>query len=117
MLPTEQEIRCFAYASPPVYTPLEFVPRSVRCTTNFVHENDVVPFLSIQKVRKLLTSLQAVDLYARTHMSGKQITSLVLGASPPPTDLIASVLEAEGVRLVPKRGAPTLYVPAGKIVL
>mmetsp|Transcript_1127 Transcript_1127/g.2868 ORF Transcript_1127/g.2868 Transcript_1127/m.2868 type:complete len:227 (-) Transcript_1127:1287-1967(-) len=117
LLPTEQEIRCFAYASPPVYTPLEFVPRSVRSTTNFVHENDFVPFLSIQKVRKLLNSLQAVDLYARNHMSGKEITRMVLGASPPPTDLIASVLEAEGVCLVPKKGAPTLYIPAEKVVL
>ena len=35
-LPMEQKIRCFAYASPPVYTPLEFIPRSVESTTNFV---------------------------------------------------------------------------------
>ncbi|VEU35985.1 unnamed protein product [Pseudo-nitzschia multistriata] len=116
-LPREQGIRCFAFASPPVYTPLEFVPKTVRSTTNFVHENDVVPFLSIQKVRKLLSSLQAVDQYARDHMSGKQITSLILGASPPPKDLIASVLEAEGSRLVPKKGAPTLYIPAETVVL
>ena len=59
LLPREQKIRCFAYASPPVFTPLEFVPKSVRATTNFVHENDVVPFLSIQKVRKLFSSLRA----------------------------------------------------------
>ena len=117
LLPREQEIRCFAYASPPVYTPLEFVPKTVQSTTNFVHENDVIPFLSIQKVRKLLMSLQSVDTYARKHMSGKQITRLILGASPPPKELIASVLEAEGTRLVPKKGAPTLYIPAENVVL
>ena len=112
LLPREQEIRCFAYASPPVYTPLEFVPKSVRSTTNFVHENDVVPYLSIQKVRKLLSSLQAVDLFARNNMSKKEKYKVVLGAMEPPKDLIASVLEAEGKRLIPKKGAPVLYIPA-----
>lgn len=144
LLPKEQKIRCFAYASPPCYTPLEFVPKSVESTTNFVsfyfhrdenvvefccmhlttlfpqlyayylqvHENDFVPFLSIQKVRKLFSSLRAVDLYARNHMSKRERYKVVLGASEPPKDLIASVLEAEGKRLVPKKGAPTLYIPA-----
>lgn len=36
LLPKEQNIRCFAYASPPCFTPLEFVPKSVESTTNFV---------------------------------------------------------------------------------
>jgi hypothetical protein len=36
LLPKGQKIRCFAYASPPCYTPLEFVPKSVESTTNFV---------------------------------------------------------------------------------
>lgn len=116
LLPKEQKIRCFAYASPPVYTPLEFVPKSVQSITNFVHENDVVPFLSIQKVRKLFSSLHAVDLYAHNQMSKKERYKVVLGASEPPKDLIASVLEAEGKRLVPKQGAPMLYIPAEQTV-
>jgi hypothetical protein len=45
-------------------------------------------------------------------MSKKERYKVVLGASEPPKDLIASVLEAEGKRLVPKEGAPTLYTPA-----
>lgn len=117
LLPSEQGIRCFAYASPPVYAPLEFVPNSVRSTTNFVNENDVVPFLSIQKIRKLLISLQAVDRFSRNHMARRERYKVVLGASPVPKDLIASVMEAEGTRLAPKKGAPTLYIPAEKIVL
>jgi hypothetical protein len=36
LLPKDQKIRCFAYASPPVFTPLEFAPKSVESTTNFV---------------------------------------------------------------------------------
>jgi len=116
LLPKDQKIRCFAYASPPVFTPLELAPKSVESTTNFVHENDVVPFLSIQKVRKLFSSLHAVDLHAHAHMSKKERYKVVLGASEPPKDLIASVLEAEGKRLVPKQGAPTLYIPAQNTV-
>ena len=81
-----------------------------------VHENDVVPFLSIQKVRKLFSSLRAVDLYARNHMSKRERYKLILGASEAPKDLIAAVLEAEGKRLVPKKGAPTLFIPAERTV-
>lgn len=112
LLPREQRIRCFAYSSPPVYTPIEFVPKSVQSTINFVHENDVVPYLSIQKVRKLFSSLLAVDTYARKHMTKKEKYKVILGALEPPKDLIASVIEAEGKRLIPKKGAPTLYIPA-----
>ncbi len=116
LLSKEQKIRCFAYASPPVYTPLEFVPKSVEVMTNFVNENDVVPFLSIQKVRKLFSSLRAVDLYCHNQMTKKERYKVILGASEPPKDLIASVLEAEGKRLVPKKGAPTLFIPAKQTV-
>jgi hypothetical protein len=112
LLPKEQKIRCFAYASPPVYTPLEFVPKSVQATTNFVHQNDVVSFLSIQKVRQLFSSLRAVELYAHNHMSSRERYKVILGSSEPPKELIASVLEAEGKRLPPKKGAPVLYIPA-----
>ncbi|OEU21033.1 alpha/beta-hydrolase [Fragilariopsis cylindrus CCMP1102] len=112
LLPKEQKIRCFAYASPPVYTPLEFVPKSVQATTNFVHQNDVVSFLSIQKVRQLFSSLRAVELYAHNHMSSRERYKVILGSSEPPKELIASVLEAEGKLLSPKKGAPVLYIPA-----
>eukprot|EP00531_Pseudo-nitzschia_arenysensis_P015125 CAMPEP_0116121206 /NCGR_PEP_ID=MMETSP0329-20121206/3575_1 /TAXON_ID=697910 /ORGANISM="Pseudo-nitzschia arenysensis, Strain B593" /LENGTH=653 /DNA_ID=CAMNT_0003615007 /DNA_START=83 /DNA_END=2042 /DNA_ORIENTATION=+ len=111
LLSKDQKIRCFAYASPPVYTPLEFVPKSVEVMTNFINENDVVPFLSIQKVRKLFSSLLAVDEYAHSQMTQKERYKVILGASEPPKELIASVLEAEGKRLDPKKGAPILYAP------
>jgi len=39
LLPKEQQLRCFTYAAPPVYTPLEFVPKSVLATTNFIYDN------------------------------------------------------------------------------
>lgn len=76
-----------------------------------INENDVVPFLSIQKVRKLFSSLLAVDEYAHSQMSQKERYKVILGASEPPKELIASVLEAEGKRLDPKKGAPILYAP------
>eukprot|EP00537_Pseudo-nitzschia_pungens_P002609 CAMPEP_0172356494 /NCGR_PEP_ID=MMETSP1060-20121228/866_1 /TAXON_ID=37318 /ORGANISM="Pseudo-nitzschia pungens, Strain cf. cingulata" /LENGTH=375 /DNA_ID=CAMNT_0013076627 /DNA_START=518 /DNA_END=1645 /DNA_ORIENTATION=+ len=117
LLPNEQEIRCFAYASPPAYTPLELVPKSVRCTINFVHGDDFIHFLSIQKVRKLLRSLRVVDYYARYNLSCIEITRIVCGASTPPNDLILSILEEEGKPLPDVQGEPTLFVPAERIVL
>ena len=49
-------------------------------------------------------------------MSKKERYKVILGASEPPKDLIAAVLEAEGKRLRPKEGAPTLYIPTEQIV-
>jgi len=49
-------------------------------------------------------------------MSGKQRCKVICGLSQPPKELIASVIEAEGKRLVPKKKAPVLHVPAGRTV-
>ena len=45
-------------------------------------------------------------------MSKKEKYKVILGASEPPKELVGVVLEAEGKRLVPKKGAPTLFIPA-----
>lgn len=36
-----RKMRCFAFASPPVFTPLQLIPNAVRGTTNYIHEKDV----------------------------------------------------------------------------
>jgi hypothetical protein len=116
LLPRKQKYRCFAYAPPPVYTPLEFIPKAVKATTSFVHENDAVPYLSVHTVRHLLSDLRAVDDEAHNRMTSSERYKVVLGIVPPPKDLIAAVLESEGKSLPPKQGAPKLYIPAEKIV-
>ena len=117
LLPKEQQLRCFTYAAPPVYTPLEFVPKSVLATTNFIHENDVVPFLSIQKVRQLFSSLRAVESYSSAFMTKKEIYKIILGATKQlPQNLIDTVTKAERIPIRPIKGAPILSVPAKNTV-
>jgi hypothetical protein len=116
LLPSKRGYRCFAYAPPPVYTPLDFAPRAVKATTSFVHENDAVPFLSIHTVRHLLSDLRAVDEEARNRMTSRERYKVILGMVPPPKDLVAAVLESQGRSLPPKKGAPRLHIPAERTV-
>ena len=115
LLPTQQKVRCFAYAAPPVFTPLEFIPKVVQATTCFVHQNDAVPSLSVNSVRHLLQELSAVDNESQA-MSRRERLKVILGIDSPPKELVASVLEADGRTVEPKAGAPALLIPAEKIV-
>lgn len=115
LLPKNQKKRCFAYASPPVYTPLEFVPQTVKSTTNFVHQNDAIPFLSVHTVRQLFQQIRAVSEVSQDEMTRRERYKVLLGLQPPPPELIASVLEAAGTVMSPRKGAPILLVPAEKI--
>jgi hypothetical protein len=115
LLPT-QKVRCFAYATPPVFTPLEFIPKVVQATTCFVHQNDAVPSLSLYSVRHLLRELSAVDNESRANMSRRGRIKVILGIDSPPKELIASVLEEDRKSIEPKAGAPALLIPAKQIV-
>jgi hypothetical protein len=115
-LPKTQPRRCFAYAAPPVFTPLEFVPQTVQATTCFVHENDAIPFLSVNTVRQLFQQIRAVDDTARHDMTRRQRYQVLLGLLPPPSKLIESVRHAERIALTPKEGAPVLHIPANTVL-
>lgn len=116
LLPKSQQMRCFAYASPPVYTPLEFVPKASSLTTNFVHQNDAVPFLSIDSVRHLFCSLCAVDGFSQTDMTRNDRYKVILGMKDVPLDLVGAVVETKGKPIEPKEGAPVLFIPAHKTI-
>jgi hypothetical protein len=116
LLPKQQKMRCFAYATPPVFTPLEFIPKAVQATTCFIHQSDVVPFLSVNSVRRLLRELSAVDDESQANMSRRERYKVILGMRPPPKELVASVLEADGRPIKPRAGAPALLIPAENIV-
>eukprot|EP00547_Thalassionema_nitzschioides_P013082 CAMPEP_0194262378 /NCGR_PEP_ID=MMETSP0158-20130606/46511_1 /TAXON_ID=33649 /ORGANISM="Thalassionema nitzschioides, Strain L26-B" /LENGTH=598 /DNA_ID=CAMNT_0039002533 /DNA_START=147 /DNA_END=1943 /DNA_ORIENTATION=- len=146
LLPKSQKMRCFAYASPPVYTPLEHTPTAASITTNFIHENDSVPFLSVDSIRHLCTSLVSVDDFSHKEMtrserykvilglkdvptnlvsvddfSHKEMTrseryKVILGLKDVPTNLVEEVMEAQDKPVKPKEGAPVLYIPADKTV-
>lgn len=112
LLPKSQQMRCFTYASPPVFTPLELAPKARSKITNFIHQNDAVPFLSVDSVRHLFQDLCAVDGVCQKDMTRSERYRVILGMKDVPADLVGAVVESEGKALEPKAGAPVLYIPA-----
>lgn len=111
MIPPTTSVQCFAFASPPVFTPLDLIPHVTPFITNFIHERDVVPFLSVYSVRHLLASLRAIQSVPLS--LGDQL-AIIAGSQPPPPELVAAVQTVPSV--VPIRGAPRLHVPAAKTI-
>jgi hypothetical protein len=105
-------MRCFAYAAPPVFASLGLASKARKVTTNFVHENDAVPFLSFHSVRGLLLSLREVQEYATKHMSRTHKWQVAFGLQPPPEALVDAVRNLPFIQ--PKRGAPCLGIPAAQ---
>eukprot|EP00980_Cylindrotheca_fusiformis_P001349 scaffold338_cov116-Cylindrotheca_fusiformis.AAC.14 len=109
-------IRCFAFASPPVFAPLEACP-NLDSITNFIHEHDVAPFLSVFSVRQLLSQLKIVEDYAygSQKMSSLERLQVAVGKLPPPPGLMEHFQQwrphSETVQ-----GAPCLRIPAGKTI-
>jgi hypothetical protein len=108
-------VRCLAYASPPVYTPLEFIPEARKSCTNYLHENDIVPFLSVDSVRHMFACVAAIDQYTKD-MSWTVRVKLGAGMSENIPQMVEDVKLAYTKRLPPIAGAPMLYVPCGATV-
>lgn len=106
------QVRCFAFACPPVFTPLEFVPEAVQSTTNYILEQDIVPFLSVDSVRHVFHCIRTIEEYMQTKMTAGERMNLTLARTKPPEALIDMVHSANGMRLKPKEGAPVLSIPA-----
>ena len=118
-----RSIRCFAFASPPVFTPLEVVPRAVASTVNYINQEDFVPFISVNSVRHFFSCIRVLDeYYSGPHAStaserGKfDRLRVIWGSQDPPSELVDRVRIASNEPLVPKRGAPLLSIPAIKNV-
>lgn len=101
---------CFAFAAPPTYTPLAKVPEAaLAACTNYIHERDVVPFLSVDAVRHLFNCVSAIE---EQKFSWTQRMQLMTGYTEPDDELIDVVRRANENRLLTKPGAPLLAVPA-----
>lgn len=105
-------VRCFSYAAPPTFAPLQAAPReAIKTTTNYIHERDAVPFLSIDSIRHFFSCLAVID--ERTKKMGfLERQKLVTGYLAPDASLRNEVLNASLKRLPPIDGAPLLTVPA-----
>lgn len=58
-------VSCFAFASPPVYMcdagKEDVMAAAMKDTYAFIHENDVVPFCSVNAIRRISHTIDAVD--------------------------------------------------------
>lgn len=102
-------VRCFAYASPPVFTPIFFVRDAASSCINLIHHRDFVPFLSISAVRRLFAGIRAIE---DENLSLIQRMQLVTGIRSPSSSLCDNVRRAAVAKLPPKMGAPILEIPA-----
>lgn len=107
-----RKMRCFAYAAPPVFSSLELIPDAVQSCVSYIHEKDVVPFLSVDSVRHVFSSVRAIEDYMQTKMNRTERVKLAVAYTSPDEGLIEAVREASSKRLKPKEGAPILSIPA-----
>lgn len=103
--------QCFAYASPPVFTPVDLVPRAVDSCVNYIHGNDAVPFLSIDSLRRLFNQISMVESHTR-RMDFLSRMRLVTGYELPNERICEDVALAKERNLEPKKGAPKLAIPS-----
>ena len=102
-------VRCFAYASPPVFAG-EVDKQALLSCISYIHDADVVPFLSIDSVRRVFAALHAIE---ESNLS-VWIRTLILWGSTEVVNLptqkrIESALHDS---LPEKEGAPELLIPA-----
>lgn len=68
LVPSDRNIECYAFAPPPTFYPCSDdsaccakVDKAIQNTVAYIHDNDVVPFLSVAAVRRLVRLLDIVD--------------------------------------------------------
>ena len=114
-LPLDTSVACITFAAPPVYAPAAAAAAAAHCEsgdrpeaaarvdalppdipraladsiTQFVHNSDVVPSLSLANVRSLLAALRAIDEVGIASTRTK--LAVLSGRSPPPVDLLEAV--------------------------
>ena len=102
-------VRCYAYASPPVYAG-NLSEDAKRACTNYLHGADVVPFLSVDSVRRIFAALHAVE---ESKVTGWKRVLVLWGQTEV---LDAPTLQRVGSALHDSppatEGAPELLVPA-----
>ena len=112
----DRKVRCFAFAPPPVYKAQksnENVALAIANTTAFVHENDCVPFLSANSVRRLAALFHEMDNLTRGNPVQRKLYAT--GFSKPTSNMIETV--GKYCRpLPPVAGADLLSIPAPFVI-
>ena len=115
----KNRIQCVVYACPPVFTSLQHheakptleqsIQSAIHSCTNYIHQNDCVPFLSVDSVRHFLYGLRLIQEEKIKWTDRMKIMSQY---TTPPPSLIEKVEVARTKRLDTLPGAPQLIIPA-----
>jgi len=97
--------RAFAYAAPPVYTPLSKASKARMTAVNYIHQMDEVPFLSGDSIRHLLAGIAKVDESTR-YMPLLTRAKLLLGLEKLTDDMVRNVMHVVRSPLPAKPGVP-----------
>ncbi|CAJ1947885.1 unnamed protein product [Cylindrotheca closterium] len=96
-----RKIECFAFAPPPTFfscredpTIQARVEKAIQNTVAYLHDNDVVPFLSIKAIRRMVTLLDAVDNETELIWFWRR-WRMFYEYAPIPESIITSVLAVE----------------------
>lgn len=117
-------VKCFGFASPPVFNlnsddgesrdsvTAHAIDKAIKNSTCFIHGEDCVPFLSVVSVAKTAAQLETVDDSTKG-MSPLERMAIALGKKDVPQDL------QDAVKQVPQPivpGTSRLTIPAEKVV-
>jgi hypothetical protein len=102
-------IRCFAFASPPCFFGTVDKQASEACI-NYIHDSDIVPFLSVDSVRRMFAALHVIE---ESNLSA-WLRILIISGS---IEVIKPAMRESVERALhepppAKEGAPELVIPA-----
>ena len=116
LVDSKTTVRCYAYASPPVFGPMENAPKkAVANTVNYINNDDMVSFISGWNIRQLLGCMQSVGKTVRW-WNWWNYPLLVVGLKEPSPRLIDAVNKAAAKQYCHKRNVPQLFIPCSKVV-
>ena len=109
-------ITCFAFAPPPVYLQTDRskdseVSLAMKNTYSFIHENDCVPFLSVDAVRRLNSTVTKVN--KKSNLIARPL--IAAGLKKVPQDIVDVVVD-DSNDLPPVNNAPPLAIPSPFVV-
>lgn len=123
----QREVRCVGFACPPVFgapvtspsmqgmVGFQRTKTALSRITCFINRHDVIPFLSVDSIRRLAHMLKDVDEFAKKALNPIDAILIVRGIKAPPRELVDIV--KDGSKALPQvSGAERLKIP-GRFVL
>jgi hypothetical protein len=109
----EVAVSCFAFAPPPVYFQSEKNEKMQDAMDKifaFIHENDVVPFMSWDSFRRLFHTIEEVDKFTKLQLLSRPLMAAGLKGIPEEVD--KAVMDDHSDSITAKDGAEKMAIPA-----